>query len=68
MRQSGYRAPLTMLLAQYASCLCNFGHVAEATEAINEALSHCEESGERWFYPELRELANEIAHRSNLTN
>jgi predicted ATPase/DNA-binding winged helix-turn-helix (wHTH) protein len=68
MRQSGYQAPLTMLLAQYASCLRDSGHVAAATDAVNEALSHCEASGDRWFYPRLRELATDIAHRSTLTN
>jgi predicted ATPase/DNA-binding winged helix-turn-helix (wHTH) protein len=62
MRQTGYRAPLTMLLAQYASCLRSFGRVVEATKAINDALGHCEVTGERWFYPRLRQLAMEIAH------
>jgi predicted ATPase/DNA-binding winged helix-turn-helix (wHTH) protein len=62
MRQTGFRAPLTMLLAQYAMCLRRFGHVAEAAEAVDEALWHCEVSGERWFYPKLRELAVEFAH------
>jgi predicted ATPase/DNA-binding winged helix-turn-helix (wHTH) protein len=61
MRETGYVAPLTMLLAQYARCLHRYGRVAEAAEALNEALRHCDETGERWFYSKLRQLAMEIA-------
>jgi predicted ATPase/DNA-binding winged helix-turn-helix (wHTH) protein len=60
MRQNGYRAPLSMLLAQYAISLRRFGHFMEAAETVNEALRRCETTGERWFYPELRRLAVEI--------
>ena len=62
MCETGYRAPLPMLLAQYAMSLRRFGHFVEAQETINEALRRCEATGERWFYPELRRLAAEISH------
>jgi predicted ATPase/DNA-binding winged helix-turn-helix (wHTH) protein len=62
MRETDYRAPLSMLLARYAMSLRRFGHFTEAAETINEALRRCEATGERWFYPELHRLAAEIAH------
>lgn len=35
--------------------------------AINEALRHCEETGERWYYPELRRVRGEIALAAHQT-
>ncbi|MPW23796.1 transcriptional regulator [Paraburkholderia sp. CNPSo 3157] len=65
MRETGYLAPLTMLLAQYARCLNSYGCIDGALETLNEAFRHCEATGERWFYPELRKLATEIANATD---
>jgi len=61
LRKSGFLAPLTLLLAQFARASLTGGRCDDATTAINEALRHCEETGERWYYPELRRVRGEIA-------
>ncbi|MFK4441505.1 putative ATPase/DNA-binding winged helix-turn-helix (wHTH) protein [Caballeronia udeis] len=61
LRESGFIAPLTLLLAQFARASLACGRRDDATTAINEAFRHCEETGERWYYPELCRVRGEIS-------
>jgi predicted ATPase/DNA-binding winged helix-turn-helix (wHTH) protein len=67
LRKRGFLAPLTLLLAQFARASLAGGRRDDATTAINEALRHCEETGERWYYPELRRVRGEIALAAHQT-
>jgi predicted ATPase len=64
LRRIGFLAPLTMLLCQFARALMHSGQYTEALVAINEALHHCEETGERWYYAELCRVKGEVLHTS----
>ena len=67
LRRSGFLAPLTLLLAQFARASLAGGRRDDAMTAISEALRHCEETGERWYYPELRMMRGEIALAAHQT-
>ncbi|SOE95693.1 Predicted ATPase [Burkholderia sp. D7] len=53
LRDIDFLAQLTMLLCQFARALMRAEQYTEALAAIDEALQHCEETGERWYYAEL---------------
>lgn len=53
LRGIDFLGPLTMLLCQFARALVRAEQYTEALASINEALQHCEETGERWYYAEL---------------
>ncbi|HMC43975.1 MAG TPA: hypothetical protein VKJ77_01485, partial [Caballeronia sp.] len=67
LRKSEFLAPLTLLLAQFARASLAAGRRDDAMTSINEALRHCEETGERWYYPELRRVRGEIALAAHRT-
>ena len=67
LRKSSFLAPLTLLLAQFARASLACGRRDDAMTAINEALRHCEETGERWYYPELLRVGGEIALAAHQT-
>ncbi|ANB76397.1 hypothetical protein AYM40_29635 [Paraburkholderia phytofirmans OLGA172] len=53
LRETGFLAPLTFLLCRFAQAQADCGRFDEAMTAINEALRHCERTGERWYYAEI---------------
>ncbi|MFM0129156.1 ATP-binding protein [Paraburkholderia sediminicola] len=53
LRDIDFLAQLTMLLCQFARALMRAEQYTEALTAIDEALQHCEETGEQWYYAEL---------------
>jgi predicted ATPase/DNA-binding winged helix-turn-helix (wHTH) protein len=53
LRDIDFLSQLTMLLCQFARALMRAKQYTEALAAIDEALQHCEETGERWYYAEL---------------
>jgi hypothetical protein len=60
LRKTGYLAPLTMLLGQYARGLRACGRHDEAAAALDEAKRHSEANGEHWFDAELRRIGASI--------
>ncbi|WP_179401059.1 winged helix-turn-helix domain-containing protein [Burkholderia guangdongensis] len=60
LRGTGYLAPLTFVLAQYACALREAGQVADAADVVDDALRHCDATGERWFADALVRLRAEI--------
>jgi hypothetical protein len=67
LRKRSFLAPLTLLLAQFARASLTGGRRDDAMTAINEAFRHCEETGERWYYPELHRVRGEIALAAHQT-
>ncbi|WP_063499521.1 ATP-binding protein [Paraburkholderia phytofirmans] len=53
LHETGFLAPLTFLLCRFAQAQADYGRFDEAMTAINEALRHCERTGERWYYAEI---------------
>ncbi|RKE35705.1 putative ATPase [Paraburkholderia sp. BL23I1N1] len=53
LRHIDFLAQLTMLLCQFARALMRAEQYTEALTVIDEALQHCEDTGERWYYAEL---------------
>ncbi|QCP53635.1 transcriptional regulator [Trinickia violacea] len=66
VRQTGYLAQWTMLLAQYARALNECGRREEAEAVLDEALQHCAATGDRWFYLNLCRLGADLATRSEI--
>ncbi|CAM2195564.1 Transcriptional regulator [Paraburkholderia kururiensis] len=60
LRKTGYLAPLTLLLGQYARGLRACGRHDEAAAALDEAKRHSEANGEHWFDAELRRIGASI--------
>ncbi|HEV3423154.1 MAG TPA: winged helix-turn-helix domain-containing protein [Paraburkholderia sp.] len=65
LRKLGFLAPLTLLLAQFACALLASGRRDDAAETIDDALQHCERTGERWYYAELCRIKGEILLAAN---
>lgn len=60
LSDTGYGAPRTFLLAQYARCIAADGRTAEAKAVLDAALQRCEETGERWLVAELMQLGGTL--------
>lgn len=56
LRALDYLAPLTLLYGLTAQTLIAASKFPEALNTLATALSHCEQTGELWFYPELLRL------------
>lgn len=61
LSETGYGAPRTFLLAQYARCIAADGRAEEAKAVLDAALQRCEETGERWLVAELMRLGGTLA-------
>jgi hypothetical protein len=53
LKLTGFLFPLTFLLCRLAQTLLDSGESEQGAAAIDEALAHCDSSGEQWFYAEL---------------
>jgi predicted ATPase/DNA-binding winged helix-turn-helix (wHTH) protein len=53
LRKTGFLSPLTLLLLQKCHVLMALDHPDDALAVINEALDHCDVTGEGWLYAEL---------------
>ncbi|HET6160163.1 MAG TPA: winged helix-turn-helix domain-containing protein [Dongiaceae bacterium] len=60
LRDCGFLAPLTFLLAAFAEALIDSGDRAEAATVLEEGLQRCELHGDRWFWPELLRLKGQL--------
>jgi predicted ATPase/DNA-binding winged helix-turn-helix (wHTH) protein len=60
LRQTGFLAPLSALLCQFALALMEGGRVDDALATIDEALQHCDDTGDGWYYAELCRVKGEI--------
>jgi predicted ATPase/DNA-binding winged helix-turn-helix (wHTH) protein len=61
LRRSGFGHYRTSFLTMRARGLLLLGRVTDAKNSIEEALSICERTGERWCLPELHRMTGEIA-------
>jgi hypothetical protein len=64
LRRVQFLAPLPLLLGQFARTLLATGHICEALNSVTEALSHCEKTGNRWYYAELCGIRAAVARVS----
>ncbi|MBP0588666.1 winged helix-turn-helix domain-containing protein [Paraburkholderia sp. LEh10] len=63
LRATGYLAQLSPLLGQLASALANDARHREALEAIDDALRHADDNGERWYYAQLCGIKGDVLHK-----
>jgi predicted ATPase/DNA-binding winged helix-turn-helix (wHTH) protein len=60
LRETGFLAPLTFFLWKYSQALIAHDEFDTALTAIDQALDHCEVTGERWLYAELCRMKGTI--------
>ena len=64
LRQTGFLAPLTFVLCRFAQALLDAGEHGQAGVVIDQALAHCEATGEKWFFAEICRLKGLVCNVS----
>lgn len=61
LRRVQFLAPIALFSARLARTLLTAGLRREALKVVSEALTHCEQTGNLWFYAELCRVRAEVA-------